>query len=423
MKNLSEVIKLLKDGYYEERFKKLYRNFDIQKERYISIVNEFSEIFGKDRSISIFSAPGRTEIIGNHTDHQHGKAIAASVDLDVIAVVSLNNTNTINVKSKGYPMDSIDITDCSVKPSEANKSSSLIRGITAAFKEKGYDVKGFDAYTSSSVLKGSGLSSSAAFETLIGTIINHLFCDAKESAVSVAKIGQFAENVYFGKPCGLLDQTASSCGGFVYIDFESTEKPIVEKLDFEFSTTGYSLCIVDTGGNHSALTDDYSDIFSELKNLCAYFNEPYLRNVPEEDFYAALPELNKKFSQRAIIRALHVYEENKRVDLLKEALKDKDFTEFNRLTTASGNSSFKFLQNAYSLSDKNSQGIPLALCLTEKFLNGEGSCRVHGGGFAGTIQAFVPNDKADEYKKYIESIFGAGKCYILMVRPEGGIRL
>jgi len=423
MKKLNEILNMLKNGHFEEKFKNLYHNFEIQKDRYKNTVREFEKVFGGDREIALFSAPGRTEIIGNHTDHQHGKAIAASVDLDVIAVVSLNNSNVINVKSKGYSMDTIDISDTELKESEINKSSALIRGITEAFKKKGYEVKGFDAYTSSTVLKGSGLSSSAAFETLVGTIINHLFCEGKESPVSIAKIGQFAENVYFGKPSGLLDQTASSCGGFVYIDFESTEKPFVEKIDFDFAKTGYSLCIVDTGGNHSSLTDDYSEIFAELKDLCGYFKKEYLREVPEEDFYKALPLLKDKFSDRAITRAIHVFDENRRVDSLKEALFAGDFDSFHRLIKESGNSSYKYLQNAYSVSDVNSQGIPLALCLTEKFLNGKGSCRVHGGGFAGTIQCFVPNDMASSYKKYIESIFGADKCYILIVRPEGGIKL
>lgn len=423
MRTVNETLNLLNEGFYNEKFKKLYSNFEIQPKRYIETINEFAEVFGKDRVISIFSAPGRSEIIGNHTDHQHGKAIGASIDLDVIAIVSLNNTNTINIKSKGYSTDSIDLSECEPIESEKNKSSSLIRGIAAAFKSKGYDIKGFDAYTSSSVLKGSGLSSSAAFETLVGTIINHLFCDCKESAVSVAKIGQYAENVYFGKPCGLLDETSSSVGGFVYIDFEDTDAPVVSKIDFDFYNSGYALCIVDTGGNHSSLTDDYSDIFSELKDLCSFFGSSYLRQIPEEKFLENLSELKDKYSHRAIIRALHVYEENKRVDSAKDALLSGNFDKFLKLIEESGNSSFKFLQNAYSLSDITSQGIPLALNVTERFLKGKGACRVHGGGFAGTIQAFVPLSMAEEYKKYIESIFGEGKCYILIVRPEGGIRL
>ncbi len=423
MYSIAELKEKLSCGYFDNKFKTLYHNHDEQKKRYTEVLDEFAETFINSHNVSVFSAPGRTEIIGNHTDHQHGKAIAASVDLDVIAITALNGTDKINIKSKGYPMDSIDINELEPQKSEINKSAGIIRGIIAAFKSKGYEVKGFDAYTSSTVLKGSGLSSSAAFEVLIATIINELFCDGKEDAVSIAKIGQYAENVYFGKPCGLLDQTASSCGGFVYMDFESTEQPAVEKINFDFAKTGYSLCIVDTGGNHSALTDDYSDIFNELKELCGYFNKDYLREIPEENFNNSISKLMESFSHRAIIRALHIYDENKRVDLLKEALKNNDFNAFASLITASGNSSFKYIQNAYSLSDVNSQGIPLALNLTEKFLSGEGACRVHGGGFAGTIQAFVPASKADEYKAYIEKAFGKDKCYILMIRPEGGIRL
>ncbi len=423
MYNISELSEKLANGDFDAKFKTLYHNYNNQKERYLNTLLEFCEVFNTAQTVSIFSAPGRTEIIGNHTDHQHGKAIAASVDLDVIAFTTLNGTDKINIKSKGYPMDSIDINELEPQKSEINKSAGIIRGIISAFKSKGYKVKGFDAYTSSTVLKGSGLSSSAAFEVLIATIINELFCDGNEDAVSIAKIGQYAENVYFGKPCGLLDQTAASYGGFVYMDFKSIEQPAVEKINFNFAKTGYSLCIVDTGGNHSALTDDYSDIFNELKELCRYFGKNYLRQIPEEDFNNRISELMERFSHRAIIRALHIYDENKRVDLLKEALKNSDFRSFTSLITASGNSSFKYIQNAYSLSCVNSQGIPLALNLTEKFLNGEGACRVHGGGFAGTIQAFVPAKRALEYKAYIEKAFGKDKCYILMIRSEGGIRL
>ncbi len=423
MLSIKETILKIKNGDFNSKFESLYHNHDIQPQRYTDTINEFSEIFGNDREITLFSAPGRTEIIGNHTDHQHGKALAASVDLDVIAVVSLNNSNTVNVKSKGYSMDSVDINDTQIKESEKNKSCAIIRGIINAFKEKGYEIKGFDAYTSSTVLKGSGLSSSAAFEVLIATIINDLFCEGKESKVSLAKIGQYAENVYFGKPCGLLDQTASSCGGFVYIDFKDTNEPIVKKVDFDFKNSGYSLCIVDTGGNHSSLTNDYADIFDELKNLCGFFNASCLREIPEELFFDKLPELKDKYSHRAIIRALHIYEENKRVENLKYALELENFDLFLELINESGNSSFKYIQNAYSLSDIHSQGIPLALNLTENFLNKEGACRVHGGGFAGTIQAFIPTKRVLQYKNFIEEIFGKDKCYILMVRPEGGIKL
>lgn len=423
MKKTNELIRLVSEGSFNDTFKKLYLDIDLQKKRYLEAIKEFEEFFGKNRDATLFSAPGRSEIIGNHTDHQHGMAIAAAVDLDIIAVVSLNGTDKINVKSKGYKCDTIDINDTGIKDEEINRSASLVRGIAESFKKKGYSIKGFDAYTTSNVLKGSGLSSSAAFEVLISTIINNLFCNDSESDISKAVISQYAENVYFGKPCGLLDQTASSVGGFVFIDFENPSAPAVEKINFDFEETGYALCITDTGGNHAALTDDYSDVFSELKSICSSFGKDYLRDIPEEEFYSAIPSLMQKTSHRGILRAMHVYDENRRVSETKKALSERDFETFLKLIKESGDSSYKYIQNAYSVSEVKAQEIPVALKLTDKFLAGKGAYRVHGGGFAGTIQAFVPQQLANEYKIYMEKVFGEGKCYILKVRPCGGIRL
>ena len=371
----------------------------------------------------MFSAPGRTEICGNHTDHQNGCVLAAAVNLETIADVTLNGTDWIVVRSKGFPEVAIDMKDLTVHEEERNTSAALLRGIAAAFIQRGAVLKGFDASTHSTVLPGSGLSSSAAFEVLIGTIINNLFCGGKFSAIEIAQIAQYAENVYFGKPCGLMDQMASSVGGMVFIDFEASDFPKVERIEFDFKKTGYELCIIDSGADHADLTDEYGAIPGELAKVCGWFGRSVLRQIPEEDFYKALPVLRKHVPDRAILRAMHVYQENRRVMQLAEALKNDDFDAFLRLISESGRSSWMYLQNISPAGAIQNQPMAVALAMCEKLLGGRGAFRVHGGGFAGTVQAFVPGDMLESFKTGIEEVLGKGSCHVLTIRQEGGIRL
>lgn len=371
----------------------------------------------------IYSAPGRTEISGNHTDHQHGCVLAAAVDLETVATVELNGSNKIHINSLGYPEFSVSLDDLSVRESEKNTTAALVRGVAAAFAQRGAKLAGFDAVIQSSVLPGSGLSSSAAFEVLFGTICNDLFFENKLSAIEIAQIGQWAENVYFGKPCGLMDQMASSVGGMVFIDFEKPENPVVEKLDFDFSKSGYTLCIIDSGADHADLTDEYAAIPGELKQLCACFGKEYLREILENDFLKALPRLRGKVTDRAILRAMHVYAENKRVLAQVAALKAGDIDTFLRLCTESGHSSWMYLQNICPAGAVEQQAVALTLALCDKLLAGRGAYRVHGGGFAGTVQAFVPNDMLNEFKTKIESVLGDGSCHVMNIRENGGIRV
>ena len=338
----------------------------------------------------VFSAPGRTEIAGNHTDHQHGCVLAAAVDLETVADVCLNGTDKIWIQSEGYPAFSIDIRDLSINESEKNTTVALVRGVVAGFAQRNVQIQGFDAKIRSTVLPGSGLSSSAAFEVLIGTIINELFNEGRISAEEIAMIGQYAENVYFGKPCGLMDQMASSVGSLVYIDFENPKEPKVEKIDFDLAEAGYALCIIDSGADHADLTDEYAAIPNEMKQICSLFGKEVLRQIPEENFLAALPSLRGQVSDRAILRALHIYRENERVAQQAEALKTQDVDTFLKLVKESGNSSWKYLQNITPAGAVKHQEVAVALALCDTYLKGQGAYRVHGGGFAGTVQAFVP---------------------------------
>ena len=371
----------------------------------------------------VFSAPGRTEICGNHTDHQRGAVLAAAVNLETVAEVTLNGTNLICVQSEGYPAVTIDLTDMTIHEEEKNTTAALIRGVAAAFVQRGAKLQGFDAAVRSNVLPGSGLSSSAAFEVLIGTICNHLFFDAKLSAVEIAQIGQWAENVYFGKPCGLMDQTASSVGNLVFIDFADPANPVVERIDFDFDKAGHALCIIDSGADHADLTDEYAAIPGELKQLCAHFGKAFLRDIPEEEFFAAIPALRGKVADRAILRAIHVYQENKRVFRLVDALKSGDFDTFLTIIKESGRSSWMYLQNITPAGATEQQAVGVALALCDMLLAGRGAFRVHGGGFAGTVQAFVPVDMLDGFKSGIEAVLGEGSCHVLSIRSEGGIRV
>ncbi len=406
-----------------EKLETLYGDVDFQVKRYEEAIETFKKLYNKEE-FSVFSAPGRTEIIGNHTDHQCGIAMAGSVNLDVIGIAAKNDSDIVKVISYGYDKeDIVNVNNLEISNRETGRSVSLVKGIIKAFTDLGYKIGGLDVYVSSNVLKGSGLSSSAAFEVLIATVINYMYCDGKEDAISIAKIGKYAENVYFGKPCGLLDQLASSVGGFVYMDFKEPENPVVEKINLNYKEKGYTLCILDTGGNHSDLTDDYAQISSDLKKISAKFGKEVLREVGEEEFLKNIKKLREAVSDRAVLRALHVYNENKRVLKAKESLKNDDFEGFLTVQKESGASSFKSLQNVFSAANNKEQGLTLALYLAEDILKERGSYRVHGGGFAGTIQAFVPNDLVDEYVEKTEAVFGKGKCYKLFIRPVGATKI
>ena len=370
-----------------------------------------------------FSAPGRTEIGGNHTDHQHGCVLAAAVNLETEAIVWLDETNTIQIESDGYPAVTVELDDLTVREDEKNTTAALIRGVASKFVQLGAKLSGFRARVHSTVLPGSGLSSSAAFEVLIGTILNELFFNKKLTPVEIAQIGQFAENVYFGKPCGLMDQMASAVGGMVYIDFADPREPKVQKLDVDLAKYGYGLCIIDTGADHADLTDEYAAIPQELAQLCRCFDRDYLREIPREKFIRKLPELRGKVSDRAILRALHIYQENDRVEQMAEALRWDDFDAFLELVNESGRSSWMYLQNITPAGAVDHQEMAVALALCKMHLCGEGACRVHGGGFAGTIQAFVPLDRLNKFKQEIETYLGEGSCHVLEIRSQGGIRI
>lgn len=426
IKNI-EMKEKLQKGLLDDEFSVVYKNeaFAAQYERYLEVLASFSELFDKngEREVALFSAPGRSEIGGNHTDHNHGLVLAAGISLDAIAVASKNDEGIIRIKSAGYPMDTVDCADLSVKENEKGRSQAIIRGIAARFKDLGYNVGGFDATTASQVLSGSGLSSSAAFEVLVCTILSYLYNDGKVDPIEVAKISQYSENVYFGKPCGLLDQMACSVGSFVSIDFEDTSKPIVKKIDFDFEKSGHSLVIVDTKGSHSDLTDDYAAVRREMETVAEFFGKKVLREVDKKDVIASAGEIAKKVSPRAVIRALHYYGENEKVLLQADALSKNDFESFKSLIIESGYSSYMYNQNVYTQKAGADQPLSLALCLSEKLLKGKGAWRVHGGGFAGTIQAFVPDAMVEEYTTAMKAIFGDDACYVLSVRPYGGVQI
>ena len=423
MNNTQTLLKKLQNGVYDSLFAKLYGHdaIQMQKDRYINAVNQYTSLYGEEEDLWLFSAPGRTEIGGNHTDHSHGCVLAGSVNLDVIAVVAPTALQTIHVKSEGYEADSIDLNDLAVKKDDYNRSSALIRGVADRFSQLGYTVGGFRAYTSSNVLKGSGLSSSAAFEVLMGTILNHLYNNGVVDAIEIAKIAQYAENIHFGKPCGLMDQMASSVGGIITIDFADTKSPVVRTVDFDFAQSGYRLCIVDVGGNHADLTHEYAAITTEMREISTELGIRYLRETTYEELLPKLPVLREKYGDRAVLRALHFLGDNQRVGRQVAALETGDFEAFKQLVLESGHSSFEYLQNIYSNVDTTQQGISLALALAQRVLNGNGAWRVHGGGFGGTTQNFVPEALVEEFTETMETVFGKGSCHTLMIRPFGGI--
>ena len=415
------LVEELNNKKYDELLNDIYVDtnlLDYQRERYVKAINKYVSLYG-DTDVEIYSAPGRSEVGGNHTDHQHGCVLAAAVNLDAIAVVGRVD-NKIKVLSDDFDIAPINLEDLEIKKAEEGTSEALIRGVCARLKELGYNVGGFNAFITSDVLMGAGLSSSAAFETIIGTIISGLYNDMTIDPVVIAQVGQYAENVYFGKPCGLMDQCASSVGSLINIDFNDVAKPIVNKVDVYFSKFGHSLCIVDTKGSHADLTDEYAAIPMEMKKVANYFGKEFLREVDEEDFFNDIAGARKACQDRAVLRAIHLFEENKRVDQEVKALNNSDFETFKKVVKESGDSSYKFLQNVYANCDVQNQSVSIGLAMSEKIIGRNGVCRVHGGGFAGTIQAFVKDEFVTAYKTEIERVFGKGSCHVLKVRKYGG---
>lgn len=425
MRSIDSVISDLENGLLDGKIKDVYvdeKLVSYNRERYVGALERFRELFG-DKEVEIYSAPGRSEVCGNHTDHQHGHVLATAINLDAVAVAAPTDDMTIRLVSGDFPMCVIDLSDITKKESEIETTDAIIRGVAAGLKNNGHCIGGFEAYVTSDVLMGAGMSSSAAFESLIGTIISGMYNNMEVSSVDIAKIGQYAENVYFGKPCGLMDQMACSVGGLIYIDFKDKENPVIEKVPCDFEANEYSLCIVDTKGSHADLTDDYAAIPVEMKQVAEYFGKEFLREVNREEFFKRIGELRQKVSDRCILRAMHFFNEQDRVSEGVGALKNNNFNGFLDVIRRSGDSSSKLLQNIYSPKDTNTQNVTVALAASEYALGENGVCRVHGGGFAGTIQAFVNNAAVDGYKAYIETVFGEDSCHVLKVRPYGGIKV
>ena len=424
MKKASLIIQDIQNNVYNDTFLDIYvdqEQLEHQKLRYVQSIEKFIDLYG-DQEVSIYSTPGRSEVCGNHTDHQHGEVLAAAINLDIIAVVAKDDTK-IKILSDDYDIEAIHIDDLTLRENEKESSEGLIRGILARFQQLQYKIGGFVGYMTSDVLQGSGLSSSAAFEVMIGTILSGMYNDMKVDPVTIAKIGQYSENVYFGKPCGLMDQCACSVGSLIHIDFKDNENPIVEKINVDFPRFHHSLCIVDVHASHADLTEDYASIPEELKEVDHFFHQEYLRDVDEKEFYEHLTEVREAVNDRAVLRAIHVFKENKRVQQAVQSLKQEDFDTFKTIVKASGESSFKYLQNIYSNHYVGQQAVSLALALSEDLLGAHGVCRVHGGGFAGTIQAFVEDDYVEAYKQGIEKYFGEGSCHILKIRKYGGMKV
>ena len=428
--NTAQMKKYIAEGGIDERITYVYgaSALDAQKARYSKAIDEFAAIYGADREITLYSVAGRSELSGNHTDHNYGCVVAASIDLDIIAVASKREDSVIAIKSEGFPEDVVDFSKYNAPvESKFGTSESIIAGMVQGFLKDGYAVGGFDAYTTSNVLKGSGLSSSAAFEDMVGNILSHMYNNGGVDNVEIAKLAQYSENVFFGKPCGLMDQVACAVGGIVAIDFKDPKAPVINKVDFDVSAAGYNLCIVNTGGNHADLTDDYASVPAEMKSVAAAMGQDVLRPLTKEDIIANIPALREKCGDRAILRAMHFLSENERVDAQVDALRRGDVDGFFAGVLASGASSFRYLQNVYTTKNVAEQGLSLALCLTESYLRehcgNHCAWRVHGGGFAGTIQAFVPAAEAAGYARFMEGVFGEGSVYVLQIRPEGAIRL
>ncbi len=425
MKDTKVLLEEFAAQQHQDRLTEIYVDTGVlsyQNERYQKAIQKYEELYGSGE-VELFSAAGRSEVGGNHTDHQHGEVLAASINLDAIAVASKLEENVIKLLSDGYPMITVDLSELEKKDAEEGTSAGLIRGIVYGLKKNGHQVGGFQAYVTSDVLNGAGMSSSAAFEVLVGTILSGLYNDMSISSVEIAQVAQYAENVFFGKPCGLMDQMACSVGGLIHIDFADPEHPIVEKVEVDFSAYHHSLCITDTKGSHADLTDDYALIPQEMKKVAEFFGKDFLREVDAKDFYKNISKIREKCGDRPVLRALHFFEEDVRVEREVAALNAGDFNGFLQTVKESGDSSFKYLQNIYTNKDVQNQSVSMGLAVSDSILKGHGVSRVHGGGFAGTIQAFVADDFVEEYRTMLDSVYGAGSCHVLKVRPYGGIKV
>ena len=424
MKSIPVWKQELSDGVHAARLASLYccapAETASEAARYAAVLDGLEKTFGSHAEAGLYSAPGRTEIGGNHTDHQHGRVLAGSVNIDMIAAATPNDKNQLRVQSEGYDLCVIDLNDLEARKEEENTTAALLRGECAAFTQRGAKLAGLDVYISSNVPKGSGVSSSAAFEVLIGVILNDCFMTEKVSPIAIAQIGQWAENVYFGKPCGLMDQMASSVGNIITIDFASPAKPVVEPVAVDFSKAGLALCILDSGADHADLTDEYAAIPAECRAVAAVCGGEVLRDVPFETFLAKLPECRRQCGDRAVLRAFHVYADNDRVAKQVAALHNGDFGTFLSLVNESGCSSWEYLQNVIPAGYKEHQEVGVTIAAAKHLLGDKGAVRVHGGGFAGTVQAFVPVEMLDEFKAGMEAILGEGRCHVLSIRPEGG---
>ncbi len=424
MKSIPVWKQELSDGVHAARLASLYccapAETASEAARYAAVLDGLEKTFGSHAEAGLYSAPGRTEIGGNHTDHQHGRVLAGSVNIDMIAAAAPNDKNQLRVQSEGYDLCVIDLNDLEARKEEENTTAALLRGECAAFTQRDAKLAGLDVYISSNVPKGSGVSSSAAFEVLIGVILNDCFMAEKVSPIAIAQIGQWAENVYFGKPCGLMDQMASSVGNIITIDFASPAKPVVEPVAVDFSKAGLALCILDSGADHADLTDEYAAIPAECRAVAAVCGGEVLRDVPFETFLAKLPECRRQCGDRAVLRAFHVYADNDRVAKQVAALHDGDFDTFLSLVNESGCSSWEYLQNVIPAGYKEHQEVGVTIAAAKHLLGDKGAVRVHGGGFAGTVQAFVPVEMLDEFKAGMEAILGEGRCHVLSIRPEGG---
>ena len=419
------IISEIENGNYDNLFLDIYvdeNKISYQKQRYVNAIESYIEEFGED-DVEIYSAPGRSEVGGNHTDHQHGEILAASINLDAIGIVKKTDDMKVSILSKGYTLTTISLENLDMQEEEKETTIALIKGVVAGLANRGYKIGGFKAYITSDVLIGAGLSSSAAYETLIGNIVSGLYNNMSVSAEEIAIIGQFAENVYFGKPCGLMDQMACSVGNMVHVDFADINNPKVEKVTFDLNKYGYSLCITDTKGSHADLTADYAAVPEEMKKVAAFFGKEVLLGLTVDDILENIVKVREQVGDRGVLRALHFIRENERVQKEVSYLSDEDIEGFLKTVAASGNSSYKYLQNVYSNADVQHQNVSLALAISEDFLGDNEVSRVHGGGFAGTIQAFVKNDIVIEYQKIMDKVFGQGACSVLKIRKYGGMKV
>ena len=419
---IKDIAAGLRKGIWDKQLSRIYGDDTARASgRLLALMDGFCDFYGADADtpVCLFTCPGRTELGGNHTDHQHGRALAASVDLDTIACVHPNDSGVIRIKSAGHRIAEIHLDRLDAHADETGRSPALVRGIAARISQMGYPLRGFDAYTTTEVLRGSGLSSSAAFEVLVGTIINHLCCGGQLTSIQIAQVGQWAENEYFQKPCGLMDQLACATGGVIAIDFRRWDPPVIERVDLDLKHSGYALCIVDTGSSHADLTADYAAIPREMQAVAAWFGKEVLCQVEPEQFYANLPALRSQCGDRAVLRAIHFFTDDALVAQQLQAIARGDVEAFLSLVRRSGRSSYMYLQNVSTYRDPRHQAMAVLLAVAEQLLGGRGACRVHGGGFAGTIQAFVPLDMVETFRTAMEQVSGPGTCHILSVRSAG----